>query len=112
MSYRIELTSRAKANRTACYDYIAGRNPDGALAWLTAYEKAAASLLTKPHYGESPESEDHDEAIRQKIFKTKHGRPYRLLYVIRDDVVHIIHVRGPGQDVMSSEEVELPGQEE
>lgn len=112
MNYRIELTARAKADRTACFDFIAGRSPDGALAWLDAYEKAAESLLLEPHYGTAPESEDHDEDVRQKIFKTRHGLPYRLLYIIREDVIHILHVRGPGQDVMARDEIELPDDDE
>ena len=33
---------------------------------------------------------------------------YRALFIIRDDVVHVIHLRGPGQDLMRSVDVQLP----
>jgi hypothetical protein len=31
------------------------------------------------------------------IFKTRRGRAYRALFLIRGDVVFVLHVRGPGQ---------------
>ena len=96
MSYRLEITRRAKQDRDACFDYIVARSPEGALRWLDAFE-AAAALLTEPHYAEAPESEDHEEAIRHKLFRTPQGRTYRLLYIVRDDVIYLIHVRGAGQ---------------
>jgi len=108
MIYHLEITDRAKKDRDECFDYIFARSPDGALRWLEAFEAAAAALLTEPHYGEAPESEDHDETIRQKFFKTPHGKTYRLLHIIRDDVIYVIHVRGAGQDVMATDEIELP----
>ena len=40
MTYHIETTNEAKANRAKCFDYIAERSPAGALRWLEAYEQA------------------------------------------------------------------------
>ena len=108
MSYRLEITRRAKQDRDACFDYIFARSPEGAFRWLDAFEAAAAALRTEPHYGEAPESEDHEETIRQKLFRTPHGRTYRLLYIVREDVIYLVHVRGAGQDVMAADEIELP----
>jgi hypothetical protein len=42
------------------------------------------------------------------MFKTRHGRTYRLLYVVRGDLIYLLHVRGPGQDLMGDDEVRLP----
>lgn len=108
MSYHLEITDRAKKDRNECFDYIYARSPEGALRWLEAFEAAAAALLTRPHMGEAPESEGHETAIRQKFFRTAHGRTYRLLYTICDDVIYIIHVRGAGQDLLGADEVDLP----
>jgi plasmid stabilization system protein ParE len=108
MTYRLKITRRAKRDRDACFDYILARSPQGAFRWLDAFEDAAAAVLTHPHYGVAPESEDQEETIRQKLFGTPHGRTYRLLYVVRDDVIYVIHVRGAGQDVMAADEIELP----
>ena len=108
MNYRIELTRAAKADRTSCFDFINARNPEGAIAWLAAFEDAVEALLTEPHYGEAPESQHHDETIRQKMFKTRHGRTYRILYLVREKVIYLLHVRGPGQDTMPRNEIRLP----
>jgi plasmid stabilization system protein ParE len=108
MTYRLEITRRAIADRDACFDFIFAKSPDGALRWLDAFEAAAAALLTQPYCGEAPESDDHEETIRQKLFKTKLGSMYRLLYIVRGDVIYVIHVRGAGQDVMRSDAIELP----
>jgi hypothetical protein len=35
--------------------------------------------------------------VREKFFKTRQGRRYRLLYTINGDVVRVLRVRGPGQ---------------
>lgn len=112
MTFGFEITARAKADRTTCFDYIARRSPEGALAWLSAFESAVEALLIQPRYGEAPESRGHDETIRQKIFKTKYGLPYRLLYIIRGETIYIIHVRGPGQDLMNPDDVEVPSSDE
>ena len=42
------------------------------------------------------------------MFRTHRGRIYRLLFVIRDNQVYLAGVRGPGQDVVSLEDVHLP----
>lgn len=108
MTYRLEITRRAEADRNECFDFIYGESPEGAVRWLDAFEDAATAILAQPNYGEAPESADYDETIRQKLFRTPHGRAFRLLYVMRDEVISIIHVRGAGQDTMKPDEVELP----
>ncbi len=71
----------------------------GHSARLEAYERAVESLLENPHRGFAPENPDHEEEIRQCLFKTRHGLQYRLLYLVREDTVYILHVRGAGQDL-------------
>jgi hypothetical protein len=56
----------------------------------------------------APESNDHPEPIYQVIFKTRRGRPYRALFVVRDRTVFILHVRGPGQDFVAPNEIANP----
>jgi len=108
MTYHIETTGQAKADRDHCYDYIAERSLDGALRWLEAYETVVESVLENPHRGFAPENPDHEEEIRQRLFKTRHGLQYRLLFLIRGDTIYILHVRGPGQDLMARDELNRP----
>ena len=37
--------------------------------------------------------------------KTRRGRPYRLLFTLDDCEVRVLHVRGPGQDLVSADEL-------
>jgi plasmid stabilization system protein ParE len=111
MTYHVETTNEAKANRAKCFDYIAERSPAGALRWIEAYEQAVESLFENPHTSLAPESQDHEEEIWQRLFKTRHGLQYRPLFLIRDDTIYILHVRGSGQDLMAPDELEKPEHE-
>jgi len=51
----------------------------------TLQERAEALSL-------APESEDHAEPVRQMLFKTKSGRPYRALFAIREQEAISIQV--------------------
>ena len=108
MMYRIKTTRQATADRDHCFDYIAARSPDGALRWLEAYEMAVGSLLENPLRGFAPENPQHEEEIRQRLFKTRRGLQYRLLYLVRGETIYILHVRGAGQDLMASDELGRP----
>lgn len=108
MSYSVTVTARGERARNGCFDYISERSPEGAQRWLESYEQAVASLQMQQFFGSAPESEHHKEEIRQRIFKTKQGLPYRLLFIVRDETIYIIHVRGPGQDLMRAGEIDLP----
>jgi len=108
MMYRIETTSQAATDRNRCFDYIAKRSSDGALRWLEAYESAVESLQTHPFRGFAPENVDHEEEIRQCLFKTRHGLTYRFLYTIRDRTIYILHVRGAGQDLLAPDDLHGP----
>jgi len=111
MNYRVETTREAQADRVTCYDYIAQRSLAGALRWLDAFEQAVDSLRQNPNCGLAPESQDHDDEIRQRLFKTPHGLQYRLLFVIRGDTIYILHVRGPGQNLLPTDSLRLPDDE-
>jgi hypothetical protein len=41
--------------------------------------------------------------VRQQLFQTRKGRPYRMLFtvVVAEQTVRVLHVRGPGQDAVS-----------
>lgn len=64
------------------------------------------AIKANPICGLAPESENHRDEIRQRIFKTRRGLPYRILFVVRGDVIYLLHVRGPGQDIMAPDEMQ------
>jgi hypothetical protein len=68
-----------------------------------------ADLRERPSsFGQAPESSRHEIDIYQVLFKTRRGRTYRALFSIVADTVYIMHVRGPGQDVISPNEIIVP----
>lgn len=112
MSYRVISTARADRDVDECFNFIASRSSRGAASWFNAYENALRSLEHAPSHGIAAESRFFGGPIREHVFKTRYGLPYRILFVVRGDIVYVIHVRGPGQDMLSASEVQLPPIEE
>jgi hypothetical protein len=53
--------------------------------------------------------DDHVEfEVREILFKTRHGLIYRALFTIREETATILHVRGPGQDLLDCVEIREP----
>ncbi len=95
---RVVTLPQAEADICVIFDYLYARSPQGAVAWLDAYDRAQVRLSL--HADGCPlvdEYEYFDIEVRQSLFRTRRGRPYRLLFVIVDDEVRILRVRGPGQ---------------
>ncbi len=96
--FHVVVFRQAKLDGQSIYDWIFERSPQGAEAWAQAYIEALESLTTHPlRCGLAPENEDHEVEIRQRIFRTRYGNPYRLLFTIAGKEVQVLHVRGQGQ---------------
>ena len=106
MTFRVNLTDAARDDVRAILRWIENRSEAGALTWYRRWLQVLNTLESRADsLGLAPESEEHSEPIHQVIFKTKHGRPYRALYILRERNVFVLHVRGPGQDFFRSENV-------
>ncbi len=109
MTFRIAVSEPAERDADVIYTWLLQRSPQGARSWWKAFLSAlerlkddAASLSL------APEMEHFDEPIRQILFKTPRGHTYRALFVIRDDVVHVLRVRAAGQNLIEPGDLELP----
>jgi plasmid stabilization system protein ParE len=101
--YSVVVLARARGDVDAIYTWLRRRSPSGAVRWYTAFLQAANSLGVNPdRHGFAPESTEVGRAIHQKIFKTRSGRNYRMLFIIFDNEVRVLRVRGPGQPPLSS----------
>jgi plasmid stabilization system protein ParE len=101
MKREVFLTRQAETDLDAILAWISGRAPSGAKSWFNALEAAISWL--EQHADScpvAPENDRFDEEIRERLFKTKRGRPYRLLFVVALRQVRILHIRGPGQDLV------------
>lgn len=106
MSYRVTIMPQAASDFEGCFGYIFNRSHQGAVALRDAFGKAMKSLEDDAlAHGFAPENGDHPVEIRQILFRTR--RNYRAIYTIQNQDVHVLHVRGPGQDLVSPDELQL-----
>jgi len=106
MSLTLRILPRAERDAQAIFEYIDARSPDGAMRWWHAFEKAAHELPKNPErYGFAPENHLSEFEVRQFLFKTPHGRTYRGVFVVIDNQVRVLRVRGPGQAKLRADEM-------
>jgi plasmid stabilization system protein ParE len=107
LRYRIIVTPEAKADLRDIYRYIRDRAPRAATQWSVS---ARASIKTLSHFPErcplAPESSHFDVPIRQMFLGTGNRGTCRVLYVIVDKSVRVIHVRHGSMLPLGAEEPE------
>jgi plasmid stabilization system protein ParE len=107
MSYRIHTTAQAEADIERIFTWLAERSPQGAARWYESFWDAAERLREFPHLSTlAREAKDFPEELRCLFFGTTRGRTYRALFAIRDDVVHILCIRGPGQKPVKAADID------
>jgi plasmid stabilization system protein ParE len=109
MSLRVLISRRAERDIREIRDWIKDRSPIGARSWLNALERALGRLPgVAASSSAAAEAEDLGIDLRQRLFKTRSGHRYRLVFVVRGETIHILAVRGAGQDLLQPGEIEVP----
>ena len=107
--YRLKVANGAEKSADAIFDWLAERSPEGAANWYRAYLQAIDSLKVNPERrAPALEANSFSLVVRQILFKTQHGRLYRILFVVKDETVYIVGVRGRGQDSAEPDDLDLP----
>jgi plasmid stabilization system protein ParE len=107
--HRVVLTGRAERDADDIYAWIARRSPDGAAKWYAAFRKMLRSLENDPaRHAPAPEGASLGLDVQQALFKTRYGHRYRALYTIIRDVVHVIAVRGAGEELATLDDIDFP----
>jgi plasmid stabilization system protein ParE len=92
--YRVIVTPEAESDLRTAYRYIRSHAPRAAREWI---RRARQSFKTLAHHPErcplAPESASFDEPIREVLFGTGNRGIYRILFVVIDKTVYILHVR-------------------
>lgn len=105
MSFEVRFTSEDEENVLEIRNWTAKRSSDGVLRWLDALETAKTRLqATADACPLAPETDAFVDELRQILFRTRRGNTYRALFVIRENTVHVVSVRGSGQDLMTPDE--------
>ena len=109
MRFTVSLTPTAKQDVRSIVKWIEQRSRTGAERWYRRWLEVIEHLKdSADRLSLAPENEDHEVNIQQILFKTRRGLPYRALFVIRESEVTVLCVRGPGQDLVSGDDLELP----
>jgi plasmid stabilization system protein ParE len=109
MNLHVEVSEPAERDADGIYGWLLQRSPQGARSWWKAFLAALESLRENAtRLSLAPETQHFDEPVHQILFKTRRGHTYRALFVIRDDVVHVLRVRAAGQDLVEPDAIQLP----
>lgn len=94
MSYRVLLTPRATHNLRTIHAYIFKQAPRAADDWLDRAERAVDSLDHHPERCPlAPERLSFGKPIRELLIGAGNRGTYRLLFVVADQWVYLLHVR-------------------
>ena len=103
MNYNVEVTDTAQRDAYEAYTRIAAESLLNALRWFELLSEAMQTLDTFPQRcSVASESELTEEEVRHLLFGN-----YRILFVIRERTVYILHVRHGARQTMSPDEIEL-----
>jgi plasmid stabilization system protein ParE len=109
MTFDVITLRAAERDCNRILEYIVARSRAGAEAWARAFDKVLAHL--EDHADSCPvaaENEYVDFEVRETLFKTRRGLIYRILFTIRENQAILLHVRGPGQDLLTAMEIRDP----
>ncbi len=107
MRFHVVQSSRAKRDFQRIYDYIFQSSIRGADAWAEAFYGKFRRLEQFAQANSiAPEADWYDGEIRQMLFRTKSGLTYRAVYLVDGGTVTLLAIRGPGQDLMSADEMD------
>jgi plasmid stabilization system protein ParE len=105
-TYHVKVVRRAREDIQHILDWLTPRSSEGAQRWLAALDQAKSTLVTSPVvFGLAAEGIALDREVRERFFKTRRGRVYRLMFIVVGDEVRILRVRGPGQPPVSSGDI-------
>lgn len=108
MSRVVKVAAAAGKDADAIWTWLTSRSPTGADRWHEAWLAAARKLESAASFGTpAPEGKLIGISLYQSFFSTRSGRRYRILYVFDDDSVHVLRIRGPGQDLIAEGDLEL-----
>jgi len=93
MRYRVIIEAPAGQDIDEAYERLRKRVPTHAVRWYNALEKAVLGLSMHPQRCPvAPESDELGREVRQLLHGKRSGR-YRVLFEIRGNTVHVLHVR-------------------
>jgi plasmid stabilization system protein ParE len=108
VTLRVRILPRAKTDFLSIFSYIEERSPDGASRWRLAFESGVERARNNPQlFPLAPEDVITSSALRQILFKTQQGLPYRAVFTVLGDELLIVRIRGAGQPPLQADEMAI-----
>lgn len=106
MTFAVYELPKALLDKRHIFAWLFERSPQGAAAWLNAYDEMVERLRTAAaSLALAQENSELDLETREIMFKTKRGRVYRAVFHLDGENVFILRVRGPGQAPISDDQL-------
>jgi plasmid stabilization system protein ParE len=108
VTYQVELTESAQREINAAYQWLLARTPQHAPLWLEGLAESWQSLSEMPNRcPRAPEADEIKADVRQLLYGKKKG-VYRILFIVRDQTVYVLHVRHGAREPLRKGEFEFP----
>ena len=108
MKHRVFVQPAAAAEIERAYLRISEEAPETATRWYNSLYDAILSLGSNPsRCSLCQENDAFEHEIRQLLYGRK-GRRYRILFTLRDEVVHVLHFRHWAQRPLTTAEARRP----
>ncbi len=107
MTNRVIVQPRALRDLDNAYERAAKNAPVTASRWLNRFHETLRTLASNPERcPKAPEDELVEPEIRQLLFgKGRGSRIWRALFTIRDDEVHVLHIRRAVMDIATERDL-------
>jgi plasmid stabilization system protein ParE len=94
MLYCVIITPEAESDLRAAYRYIRRHAPRSAHQWIRRVRQGVKTLSHHPERCPlAQESTSFDEPIRELLFGAGNRGTYRIIFVLIDRSVYVLHVR-------------------
>jgi plasmid stabilization system protein ParE len=106
VSYVVNILPRAERDLYECHAWIASFSEDAARRWYTAFNESLDRVCRGPlSYALAPEAARLKAPIRVFVFFANSARRYHGLFVVQENEIQVLRVRGPGQPPVQSDEI-------
>ncbi len=107
MEFQVELTRSSEQQIEAIYLWLKARNPEYADQWFRGLMNLIATLQDKPRRcALIKKNHFTSEEIRQILYGKSRNK-YRVIFAVREDIVHIVYVRHSAQSSITFDSVDF-----
>ena len=106
MSYRLDITDRAKQDRDRAFDWFRANYSEGfAARWYEGISDAIVSLTGDPLLGHKAPENDRFPFELYELLYGKRMNKHRILYTVQNDMVLVLRIWHSAQRDLTEEDL-------